>query len=296
MSETAITMKINSLEIGDHVPVRIMGVLNASRESFYQGSYVAPDKIGVRAGDMLTAGADMLDVGARSTAPKSAPISVDQEVERVSLALESLFNTLDLGQTPVSVDTQFRVVAEAAYRVFEKHGKSNCFVVNDVSCLCADRSLAPWVGEVRCPVVLMAAHERPGDSLGVGQTLADIRRGVETLERYGKTTGECTVIDPAIGRWIPQKTTQHDLVILDCLEQFRCFQLPILVGLSRKSFVGELLRQQDPGARLYGTLSATAIAVYNGAHIVRTHDVSRETTDVVQVASALRRARLQSRE
>ena len=290
MSQPRIHLKLHSLEIGDDSPVRVMGVLNVSRESFYRDSFVEPRDVAQSAAGMLAAGADALDIGARSTAPKSPVISVEEEQRRLAESLEVLFGEADVGQTPVSVDTQFRSVAELAFSIFEKHDKSRSFVLNDVSCLCADEQLAAWIAEIDRPVILMAAHARPGDSLGISQTIEDLQRGIGMLERNGMNVRTRVVIDPAIGRWIPEKSARYDLAVVDRLESFRQFGLPVLVGISRKSFIGDILKERDARERLYGTLSATAVAVYNGAHIVRTHDVTKETTDVIRVAAALRRS------
>jgi dihydropteroate synthase len=97
------------------------------------------------------------------------------------------------------------------------------------------------------------------------------------------------IIDPGIGKWIPEKTFEYDLSIIDNLERFRIFLQPILVGISRKSFIGAVLNKKNPADRLVGTLASTTIAVYNGAHIIRTHDVTPELQEMVKMASAIRK-------
>ena len=287
MDNRRIAMSIASMGIGDEFPVRIMGVLNVSPESFYQGSVVAGTDIAERAASMIDAGADMLDLGARSTAPKSPVIDVDEERNRMRKALRRLLDGWDPGPVLLSIDTQYRVVAQEAHAALDARGLADRFVLNDVSCLTADPGLAAWAGEVGCPVIIMAAHERPGDSLGIEQTLEDLERGIHRLAAVG--ADRRVIVDPAIGRWTAEKRAGYDCEIIRGLEHFRRLGRPILAGISRKSFVGEILDRPDPADRLTGTLAATAVAVYNGAHVVRTHDVTRETADTIAVASAIRR-------
>jgi dihydropteroate synthase len=283
-----ISLQVHGLDIGDRYPVRVMGVLNVSPESFYAGSVYAAGALAERARDMIQAGATILDIGARSTAPRSPKITVEEETARLATSLEALLAGCDVGDTLLSVDTQFRTVAEKALALCRRAGKDRQLVLNDVSCLRADPTLAGWIAETGCPVILMAAHERPGDSLGVLETLRDLERGIDALRAAGVDTATKLIVDPAIGRWTREKTAHFDCEIIRELEAFRSLHAPILVGVSRKSFIGEILGQPDPAMRLAGTHAATAIAVFRGAHIVRTHDVTPETMDIARVASAIR--------
>lgn len=283
-----ISLRIHTLWIGDHYPVRLMGVLNVSPESFYPGSVSTPETLAHRARAMIDAGATMLDIGGRSTAPRSAVISVEEELRRVALSLEALFGECDIGQTVVSVDTQYRAVAESAHARFAAAGKADQFVVNDVSCLRADPTLAPWIAQVGCPAILMAAHDRPGDSLGIAQTIGDLQHGLDKLGRLGVDPATRVIVDPAIGKWSREKTARYDCELIRDLGAFRRLGCPLLVGISRKSFIGEILGEPDPANRLPGTQAATAIAVFRGAHVVRTHDVNRETVQIARVARSIR--------
>jgi len=288
MLNRRIAMRIDTLEIGDDHPVRIMGVLNVSPESFYPGSVVHPGSIGEQAGRMIDAGATLLDLGGRSTAPKSPPIDVEEERSRVGEGMRRLVDGCELGTTLICVDTQYRAVAQDAYDILHSSGLDGRFILNDVSCLTADETLAPWAAEIGCPVIIMASHGRPGDSLGIDQTLEDLQRGLDRLSRVG--ADQRVIVDPAIGRWTSAKTGGYDCALIKGLKRFRSLGRPILVGISRKSFIGEILGRPDPGDRLAGSLGATAVAVYNGAHIVRTHDVADQTLDTITMASAIRRA------
>jgi dihydropteroate synthase len=289
MSVEEIGISINGTGIGDVHPVRIMGILNLSGESFYKASVVGSDTISAQAQRMIGAGATMLDVGGRSTAPHAAVISVDEERARVNAALESLFTECDTGGVLVSIDTQHTEVGESALDVFARHGKENSFLINDVSCLATDPRMASWISEIRRPLIIMASHSVPGDSLGVGQTIDDLRSAIDKLGAHGFDVGSMLIVDPAIGHWIPEKAADCDCRLVARLRDFRVLGCPILAGISRKSFVGSITGAKDPQDRLPGTLSATAIAVFNGAHIIRTHDVTRDTSDTVLVASAIRR-------
>ncbi|MEX2682470.1 MAG: dihydropteroate synthase [Candidatus Sigynarchaeota archaeon] len=284
-----IHVKIHGLDIGDDFPVRIMGVLNVSQESFYKRSVVDAKDILVKAKAMIAGGATMLDVGGRSTAPNVQPISVDEERARVVTALKALLPGLDNDRVIISIDTQFESVAASAMDIFRSSGMENQFVINDVSGLNGDPDLARWVARTGKPCIIMASHGKPGDSLGVEQTIADLGRSISKLRALGYNVEEKVIVDPAIGRWIPDKGPIYDLELLHELERFRAVGAPLLVAISRKSFIGEVLGEKNPDNRLYGTLSATAIAVFKGAHVVRTHDISKETLDTIKVAEAIRR-------
>jgi dihydropteroate synthase len=286
-----INLVLNTTGIGDDYPVRLMGVINVSSGSFYKGSVYTPDSIPEVAGKMIRNNASFLDIGGRSTAPHAGHVTIDEEINRVNSALESLLSSCDTGNTHISIDTQYREVAEAAFGILKKYGKEGYFILNDVSCLCTDPSLADWICEIDKPVILMSAHNKPGDSLGIKQTIEDLSRAIETLSKKGYPTGKRVIIDPAIGRWIPEKHPQYDLDLITRLEDFRVLSLPVLAGISRKSFIGSILNKNDPALRFQGTLTATAIAVFNGAHIVRTHDITEETLDTVILAKEMRNRR-----
>jgi dihydropteroate synthase len=294
MNSRTIGITINGIGIGDDSPVRIMGIINLSGESFYKGSVAETTSVPEKARQMIEQGASILDIGGRSTAPAAQPISVEEEKERVVRALESLFEHFDPGSTLVSIDTQYTDVGKAAFTVFERFGKERLFIMNDVSCLITDPRMNEWVTDIGCPLVIMSSHGTPGDSLGIERTIRDLESAIEKLERSGFDVAGKLIIDPAIGHWIPQKKSEYDFELVAQLARFRSLGKPILVGISRKSFVGSATGTSDPGERLSGTLAATAIAVFNGAHIVRTHDVTKETIDAVLVASSVRKALMAS--
>ncbi|MFX1294153.1 MAG: dihydropteroate synthase [Promethearchaeota archaeon] len=272
-----IDFEIKGVQIGDRHPVRIMGIINLSPESFYKGSvFLKKDEIVQNAQKMINEGCEILDVGGRSTAPGVEPISVQTEKERVLPIIKAL---LDETSILISVDTQYAEVADDALRL-------GCHIVNDVSGLQTDPTLVEPIKEFNCPLIIMATEKYPGDRL----TMSEIRDALNKSISYATENGinpKNIIIDPGIGRWVPTKLYQYNLKIINQLDQLQEFRKPILVGISRKSFIGDILQKPNPADRLIGSLAATAIAVYNGAHIIRTHDVSA-TRDVVRISEALR--------
>lgn len=266
---------LGRVPVGDSQPVRLMGIINLSRESFYQGSVAGPEEALTLATAMKEQGADVIDLGAVSTAPGSPQISEAVERKRLFSALREILDCLDI---TVSVDTQRAAIADEALKI-----GAGC--INDVSGL-SDPKMARCVADHDGSLIIMAAKERPGDLL----QLSEIIPRLGSLAREAEAAGVCPAkisIDPGIGKWIPEKTPEHDLAILDGMRRLRVLERPVMAAISRKSFIGARLRQPDPFERLGGSLAATAIAVYLGAHIVRTHDVSM-SRDTIIMAEAIR--------
>jgi dihydropteroate synthase len=288
--------RLGSLQVGDGLPVAIVGVLNLSPESFYPGSVVKPEEIYERGVRLVEEGASLLDVGAMSTRPGTTVISAEEERERVARAFESLRG---IG-VPLSVDTQRASVAEVALR-------KGAEVVNDVSGLKSDPGMAKVVAERGASAVPMASWVRAGELLlarrgesGRISTLDGIiealRSSLELSLRAG-VSEDRIVVDPGIGFSVGPQTSsggevvkgewhERDVGVLAGLRRLRVLGRPICVGLSRKSFIGRILGLPDPADRLAGSLGASVMAVVNGAHVLRTHDV-RETVHAVRVAEAI---------
>jgi dihydropteroate synthase len=265
---------IGKIKVGDQYPVRIMAVINLSSESFYQGSVATSDQALFKAESLIEEKADLIDLGAVSTAPGSPRISEDLERERLIPALLSI---LDRG-IEVSVDTQRASIADWALSI-----GARC--INDVSGL-VDPSMVKVVADHDASVVVMASRQVPGDLLTMDEILQILADRTSCALEAG-VDKEKIIVDPGIGRWIPEKKPEHDLAILDGFRRLRGLGRPVMAALSRKSFIGARLNQPDPSRRLCGSLAATAIAVYNGAHIVRTHDVSA-SLDTIRMAEAAR--------
>jgi len=274
------------LEIGDNYPTIIIGVLNLSPESFYKGSvYDSAKKIEFATKIMINNGAVILDLGARSTAPWSEKITIEEEINRMESAMNSVCKIIP-DNIILSIDTQYRRVAQRALEISAKFKKK--IIVNDVSCLKTDPGLGDFVAENDLPIILMASEEVPGDLLTIDEIILEFTKTIEILERKGYDEKKI-IIDPGIGRWVDKKTPEFDLKIIGNLDKLRSLKKPILVAISRKSFIGATLNITEPEKRLNGTLSATAIAIYKGVHIIRTHDVNQQLTEIIKIAEEIRK-------
>jgi dihydropteroate synthase len=268
--------------LGDGSPVSVMGVINVSPESFHPGSvYRGDDAVLTAALGMAEAGAALIDVGARSSAPYlDTAISEAEETQRVVRAVGALAAKLAV---PVSVDTSRPAVARAAL-------EAGARVVNDVSAL-ADAALAHVVAEHDAGLIVMAA---PGPGRVIDAPLATVTRilrGALETARAAGVPDERVVLDPGIGFFRDADVAWHawDVTVLAGLPELTALGRPLCVGVSRKSFVGAITGRGEPAARLSGSLAATTAAVLGGAALVRAHDVA-ETIDAVRVAERVRDA------
>jgi dihydropteroate synthase len=262
-----------------------MGALNVSPESFYAGSIHRDDHALLRAAQaMVEAGARLVDVGARSTAPYlPTGITEDEERERIARAVALLAGKLAV---PVCADTARPGPARAAL-------EAGARVLNDVTGL-ADPRVARLAAEHEASVILMASPDTLGGE-PMGDPLQTVRRALDAALARARTAGipdERIVLDPGIGFFrdaaIPWDA--WDARVLARLGELRDLGRPVGVGVSRKSFVGAITGRSWPEDRLPGSLAAAAVAVLEGAALVRTHDVA-ETLDAVRVAERLREAR-----
>ncbi len=277
-----------SLEIGDDFPTVIMGVLNLSPESFYQGSVYSDAKsISNATTQMIGNGAKIIDIGGRSTAPWSVKITLDEEIKRVQSALEVVCSIIP-EDIIISIDTQYKRVAQIAYNMSQDYSKK--LIINDISCLKTDPSLQDFIIENALPVILMASKVVPGDIFTIDEIYSEFKKTINQLRLSGYDETKI-IIDPGIGKWVKEKNHTYDLKIIGNLDKLSSLQKPILVAISRKSFVGTTLNLPNPDDRLNGTLSSTAIAVFNGAHIIRTHDVNSQLVEIVTMAEEIRRKR-----
>ena len=269
--------------LGDGLDVAVMGALNVSPESFYAGSVVSGrDQLLGAAEAMVRAGAALVDVGAMSTAPYlSAAVSPSEEADRLGLAVELLVSKLGL---PVSADTSRAQPARAAL-------EAGARVINDVTGLTGDSELASLVAAAGAGLIVMASDRgAPHADRPMAAVLALLGES-HRLALAAGIPAERIVVDPGIGFFRRQALPWHewDCRVLAELHLLRQLERPICVGVSRKSFIGALSGQPDPGARLPGSLAATAAAVLGGAHLIRCHDVA-ETIQAVRVAQAIRNA------
>jgi len=270
-----------------------MAAINVSPESFYKGSVAGTaDAVAMRVRRAIDEGADLIDIGGASTAPYlRGGVSEEVERSRVLAGLRAALEAVGGGKTAISVDTVRASVADAALRC----GAS---VVNDVSGLKVDPAMSKIVRE-RGASLLAMAHS-PGSSRmrPIPLISRSLRQTLRIAERAG-IDDRLIVLDPGIGffrndpggRTSSRQTVmpwyEWDCEVIANLGKLRPLGRPLAVGLSRKSFLGKILGLETPEERLVGSLALTAIAVSNGARLVRTHDV-RETLQAVRAAEAVR--------
>lgn len=257
-----------------------MGILNVTPDSFADGGHYPDTSSAVEAACRLeAAGADIIDIGGESTRPGAAPVSVDDERQRVLPAVEQVVANVTV---PVSVDTYKSEVAQEAL----ERGAS---MINDISACSYDPRLAEVVARGKAPIVLMhnrgrsrqmyrdARYDRLSD-----EVVVELRTAVERVGRAGVSLSQI-VVDPGLGF---AKRAEQTLEMLASLEALHPLDRPVLVGPSRKSFLTLALGERAPTARDWGTAAAVATAVLHGAHIVRVHAV-KEMVDVVRVVDSI---------
>lgn len=258
---------VNGLKIGDGAPVRTIGVINCSPESFFSGSYCSGKDIGQRAVEMIAQGADIIDIGARSTSPFAPPVSPSCEAERMVAALQELEGT---GAT-ISVDTMRPSVLRQCLK-FDIHA------INDINGL-ADQVYAKMAADSGHPCFLMASASAPGDSTDMAGTVNALQLVTSRCESL--SVGEY-ILDPGIGLWNPTRNVALDWQLCRQFHEFKKFNHPLLLAISRKTFIGDLLARKLPEERLAGSLALTTLLLSKGADIVRCHDV-KETRDTIIV-------------
>ncbi len=262
---------ITGLEIGEGAPVRLMGVINCSPESFFLGSFTPAEAVYARACAMTEEGAEIIDLGARSTAPGAPPLSTTDEAARMDRALSEL----DGSGFRVSVDT-------AHASVFETCLRHDIAAVNDISGL-SNPEYARLVADSGLPAFLMASCRSPGDALTLHDTHRNLLRVVSRCQAAGIPE---YILDPGIGLWQTGRTPALDWEICRNFQDFRRYGRPLLAAISRKTFLGNVV-EKPPEGRFSASLALSALLVERGADVVRTHDVAG-TLDAVRVAEALR--------
>jgi dihydropteroate synthase len=256
----------------------IMGILNCTPDSFSDGGQYAEKEAAIgRALKLAEEGADILDIGGESTRPGSCTVSEDEELKRVIPVIAGLASRVAV---PISIDTRKSGVASEAL-------DAGASILNDVSALRFDPKMVDVVSERNVPVILMHMRGEP-QTMQEGPVYSDLMSEVirfleERLEWCGTKGITKTIIDPGIGFG---KGFEDNLTILRSLSEFRTLGRPILVGTSRKSFIGHAL-DLPVTERLEGTLASVAAAVLNGANIIRVHDV-KEAARVAKMADTLR--------
>ena len=258
----------------------VMGILNVTPDSFSEGGKFLNHQAAVEhALRMVEEGADFIDVGGESSRPGSDPISIEEEIRRTAPVIESIASRVSV---PISIDTY---KSEVARRALE----AGATIVNDISALTMDEQMPEVVAQHKATVILMHMKGTP-KTMQIDPSYTDVVNEVKEYLadriKLARSFGiERIIVDPGIGFG---KTLQHNLELIRNLSVFRELGVPVLVGPSRKSFIGTIL-DLPVEERLEGTAAAVSACVLNGAHIVRVHDV-RAMVRVVKVVDALKQA------
>ena len=260
----------------------VMGILNVTPDSFSDGGrYLDVQQAVTHAETMVAEGATLIDIGGESSRPGASPVSVNEELARVVPVIRGLVDAVDV---LISVDT-FK--AEVAQHALE----AGAHIVNDITALCGDPAMGTVVAEMEAGVVLMhmkgtprTMQQAPQYDNVVNEIRLWLKKKVQNAEAQG-IAAERIIIDPGIGFG---KTTEHNLEILKRLSEFRELNKPLLVGTSRKSFIGNVLGVPIT-ERVEGTAATVCWAVAHGADIVRVHDV-KANVRAAQMTDALYRS------
>jgi len=260
----------------------IMGILNITPDSFSDGGLFFDKSAAVkRAFQIEEEGADIIDIGGESTRPGSEPLPLEEELRRTIPVIETIAKELTI---PISVDTYKAPVARRAL-------DAGASMVNDISGLRFDPEMPGVVSEFKVPVVIMHIKGSPQNMQKnpvyealIPEILDYLREGIAIAESAG-VARDRIIIDPGIGFG---KTFAQNLEIINHLNMFTLLEMPILIGPSRKAFIGRILEDAPAGERFEGTAAALAIAIINGANILRVHDV-KEMRKAAKVADAVKR-------
>jgi len=255
----------------------IMGVLNLTPDSFSDGSSYRSIQDAVAAAEkMVIDGADIIDIGGESTRPGAAPVSAREELERVMPVIGALAGRLDV---PISIDTWKAEVAAAAIN-------AGAEIVNDISAMTFDPVMAETVAEKGAAVVLMHSRGKPAEmqsDTGYPDIVTEVMTFLEGRIKAALSAGideERIVVDPGIGFG---KSAAGNMEIIRRLREFESLNRPVLIGTSRKSFIGTVLGR-EVSERVFGTAATVTVSLMNGASIFRVHDVMamRDTVDMVR--------------
>jgi dihydropteroate synthase len=266
----------------------VMGILNVTPDSFSDGGlFQTLDAAVVQAQYLEKVGVDILDIGGQSTRPNAEDLSLQIELDRVIPVIEAI---RQVSAVPISIDTTKAAVAEAAIA-------AGANLINDISGATYDPQMLATVAKLNVPIVLMHIRGNPKTMVQltdyqdvVGEVIAWLKERVEAAAAAGIPRHHIAV-DPGIGF---AKTAPQSIELLQRLSEFQALDCPLLVGPSRKSFIGHILQQPDPKQRVWGTAAACCGAIASGADILRVHD-GAQMVDVCRVADAVwRRSSLSS--
>lgn len=262
-----------------------MGILNVTPDSFSDGGlHFAKSAAVDRAMMMADEGADMIDIGGESTRPGSEPVPLEEELRRTIPVIEALAGRVKI---PLSIDTYKAEVARKALN-------AGASIVNDISGLRFDPAMVEVASGHRVPVIIMHMRGNPKNMQAnpvyealIPEIMDYFRISVRSAIKLG-IAEDMIIVDPGIGFG---KTFEHNLEILNNLQEFTLFRIPLMVGPSRKAFIGKILGGAPAADRVDGTAAAVAISIIKGANIVRVHDV-KEMAKVAKVADAIKREKI----
>lgn len=264
----------------DYSKMNVMGIINATPDSFYTGSRVNVEEAVRVAGEMLASGASILDIGGESTRPGSAPVTVREEINRVVPVIKAIRKSYP--EAIISIDTYHAQTArEALY--------AGAHIINDVTAMEGDPEMLQLVVESKAPIILMHMRGTPKNM----QSQCDYKDVVMEVVTYlqqraqlllDKGVGpEKIILDPGIGF---AKNTEQNLLLLRDLKTLTSFGYPVLLACSRKTVIGQTLGNIPPEERLDGTIATSLQAVYAGVHMVRVHDV-KENVRAIRMLEAI---------
>ncbi len=278
MSQEGLVIRDRSFQWG--TKTYLMGILNMTPDSFSDGGdYNSLEAACDRAWTLVKAGADILDIGGQSTRPGAKQISLETELDRVIPVIKAIRKSLNI---PISVDTTRAIVAKESVA-------AGADMINDISGGTFDSEMLSTVAKLDVPIILMHIRGTPETMQQltdyhdlIGEIMTVLKERVSAAENAGIARSRI-MIDPGIGFG---KTYEQNLELLRQLSQFQSLGVPMLVGTSRKSFIGKILNQDDPKQRVWGTAATCCAAIAQGADILRVHDLP-EMWEVSQVADAI---------
>ena len=261
----------------------LMGILNVTPDSFSDGGlYDDVNAAIVQATQMRNNGVDILDIGGQSTKPNAADVSLEEELYRVIPVVKAIRTDRNFDTITISIDTTKAIVAKEAIA-------AGADMINDVSGATFDDDMFSTVAALNVPIILMHLRGTPKTMQQLTQyddlssdIIAFLQSRIKAAIASGIDSNKI-IIDPGIGF---AKTSEQSLQLLQELAKFKILNCPILVGTSRKSFIGKILGESDPSKRVWGTAATCCGAIANGANILRVHDVA-EMYDVMRVADAI---------
>ena len=277
----SLVLKRNNLTFNWQDKTYLMGILNVTPDSFSDGGEFNNIESALKQSKyIINNGADIIDIGGQSTRPGSDQISLETENNRVIPVIKAIRKNYTI---PISIDTTRAIVAEQAI-------EAGANIINDISGGTFDNKMFSTAAKLEVPIILMHIRGTPKTM----QQMTNYRDLIGEIIRFFKTqinqavnagvSRDNIIIDPGIGF---AKNAPQNIELLKRLAEFKTLELPILVGASRKSFIGHILNKTDPKERVWGTAAACCSAISGGANMLRVHDVP-EMYDVIRVANALR--------